>query len=86
MQTPERLIPSLFTCIQEGYDLKTFRQDIIAGLTVAIVALPLAMAMAALGVSTNFKSIKAVGIKPFLLAGTLFVILALVLMSTPLFL
>ena len=46
MQTPERLIPSLFTCIQEGYDLKTFRQDIIAGLTVAIVALPLAMAMA----------------------------------------
>ena len=46
MQTPERLIPSLFTCIQEGYDLKTFRHDIIAGLTVAIVALPLAMAMA----------------------------------------
>ena len=44
------------------------------------------MAMAALGVSTNFKSIKAVGIKPFLLAGALFVILALVLMSTPLFL
>ena len=46
MQKTERLIPSLFTCLQEGYDLKTLRQDIVAGLTVAIVALPLAMAMA----------------------------------------
>ena len=46
----------------------------------------LAMAMAALGVSTNFRSIKAVGAKPFLLAGSLFVILACILLSTPLYL
>lgn len=58
----------------------------IKGIIINIDTFLLAMAMAALGVSTNFKSIKAVGIKPFLLAGALFVILALVLMSTPLFL
>lgn len=38
--------PALFSCLKEGYSFATFRSDIIAGLTVAIVALPLAMAMA----------------------------------------
>ena len=46
MQSSDRLVPALFSCLKEGYDFKTLRQDIIAGLTVAIVALPLAMAMA----------------------------------------
>ena len=46
MQNSDRLIPALFTCFKEGYSLKTLRADMIAGLTVAIVALPLAMAMA----------------------------------------
>jgi SulP family sulfate permease len=32
--------------MREGYNFKLFRSDVIAGLTVAIVALPLAMAMA----------------------------------------
>ena len=39
-------IPKLITGLQEGYDLQRFRGDIIAGLTVAIVALPLSMALA----------------------------------------
>ena len=33
-------------CFKEGYSFATLRSDLIAGLTVAIVALPLAMAMA----------------------------------------
>lgn len=39
-------IPKLVTVLQEGYDLRRFGADATAGLTVAIVALPLAMALA----------------------------------------
>ncbi|WP_043745217.1 sulfate permease [Paramagnetospirillum magneticum] len=46
---PARLInlftPKLLVCLKEGYDLPRGRGDLIAGLTVAIVALPLAMAL-----------------------------------------
>lgn len=38
--------PKLFTILREGYDLAALRADIAAGLTVAIVALPLSMAIA----------------------------------------
>ena len=38
--------PKLITCLREGYDGKRFIKDAIAGLTVAIVALPLAMGIA----------------------------------------
>ena len=37
--------PKLFTTLREGYSGKILRADAIAGLTVAIVALPLAMAL-----------------------------------------
>jgi SulP family sulfate permease len=37
--------PKLATVLREGYSSKIFRADAIAGLTVAIVALPLAMAL-----------------------------------------
>jgi SulP family sulfate permease len=44
--------PKLATILQEGYGGKQFRSDALAGLTVAIVALPLSMAIAvASGVS-----------------------------------
>ncbi|MDM7948026.1 MAG: sulfate permease [Oceanibaculum nanhaiense] len=39
-------VPKLVTALREGYGLGDFRHDAIAGLTVAIVALPLAMALA----------------------------------------
>jgi SulP family sulfate permease len=42
----ELFTPKLFTILREGYGLKDFRADAIAGLTVAIVALPLSMAIA----------------------------------------
>jgi SulP family sulfate permease len=37
--------PKLFTLLKNGYGLQDFRADALAGLTVAIVALPLAMAL-----------------------------------------
>ena len=44
--------PKLITTFEEGYGLGKFRKDVLAGLTVAIVALPLSMAIAvASGVS-----------------------------------
>jgi SulP family sulfate permease len=42
----ELFAPKLLTVLREGYGLKDFRADVIAGLTVAIVALPLSMAIA----------------------------------------
>jgi len=39
-------IPKLFVCLREGYSLSILRKDIPAGLTVAIVSFPLAMALA----------------------------------------
>jgi SulP family sulfate permease len=38
--------PKLMTVLREGYDAADFRADLISGLTVAIVALPLSMAIA----------------------------------------
>jgi len=39
-------VPKLVTVFQEGYDRASFKADIFAGLTVAIVAMPLSMALA----------------------------------------
>lgn len=39
-------VPKLVTVLQDGYGLKRFGADAMAGLTVAIVALPLSMALA----------------------------------------
>jgi SulP family sulfate permease len=42
----ELFTPKLATIFREGYSLDAFRADVVAGLTVAIVALPLSMAIA----------------------------------------
>src|ERR1700722_9276932 len=42
----ELYVPKLITVLREGYGPADFRADVIAGLTVAIVALPLSMAIA----------------------------------------
>ena len=47
MNAKAAFTPKLITALREGYDARTFRADAIAGLTVAIVALPLAMALGA---------------------------------------
>jgi len=46
--------PKLIVCLKEGYNRKTFLHDLIAGITVGVVAIPLAMAFAiASGVSPD---------------------------------
>lgn len=40
-----RHTPKLLICLREGYPLRTFLGDLGAGLTVAVIALPLAMAL-----------------------------------------
>jgi SulP family sulfate permease len=42
----DEFAPKLWTVLQEGYRLSDLRADMLAGLTVAIVALPLSMAIA----------------------------------------
>jgi SulP family sulfate permease len=50
----ELFTPKLVTVLREGYSLSQFQADLIGGLTVAIVALPLSMAIAiASGVSPD---------------------------------
>ncbi len=52
--TAHRLQPKLLAVLREGYSLADVRQDTLAGLTVAVVALPLSMAIAvASGVSPD---------------------------------
>lgn len=41
----DRHTPKLVVCLREGYSWRTFLSDLIAGLTVAVIALPLAMAL-----------------------------------------
>ena len=58
------LLPKLYTYARKGYNFNAFKADLIAGLTVAIVALPLSMAIAiASGVSP------AVGLQTAFVAG-----------------
>jgi SulP family sulfate permease len=48
----KEFIPKFFTCFKEGYTISLFKKDLFAGLTVGIVAIPLALAFAiASGVS-----------------------------------
>ena len=42
----DEFTPKLISSLREGYNLRAFRRDAVAGLTVAIVALPLSMAIA----------------------------------------
>lgn len=42
----EPFVPKTLTCLREGYSKKFFKDDLIAGLTVGVIALPLAMAFA----------------------------------------
>ncbi len=45
--------PKLITCLREGYSWARFGRDAVAGLTVAVIALPLAMALGIASVPGN---------------------------------
>lgn len=55
-------MPAFFSCVKEGYTKKTIIADLIAGITVGVVALPLAMAF---GIASIPESVvQATGISP----------------------
>ncbi len=70
---PERgywrqLTPALISCWQAGYGLVALKRDLIAGLTVAIIALPLAMALAIASGATPEKGLHTAIIAGFLIS------------------
>ena len=60
--------PKLVTVIGEGYSLDRLRRDAVAGLTVAIVALPLAMALAIASGATPDKGLITAVVAGFLIS------------------
>jgi SulP family sulfate permease len=62
------LLPKLVTVLREGYRFADFRADFIAGLTVAIVALPLAMALAIASGTTPDKGLVTAVVAGFLIS------------------
>ncbi|HEY8352216.1 MAG TPA: sulfate permease [Sphingomonadales bacterium] len=60
--------PKLVTVLREGYGAADLRQDFIAGLTVAIVALPLAMALAIASGTTPDKGLVTAIVAGFLIS------------------
>jgi SulP family sulfate permease len=61
-------VPKLITVLRQGYGLADFRQDALAGLTVAIVALPLAMALAIASGTTPDKGLVTAVVAGFLIS------------------
>src|SRR5690606_3704049 len=61
-------VPKLFTVLRLGYRPADFRHDMIAGLTVAIVALPLAMALGIASGSTPEKGLITAVVAGFLIS------------------
>jgi len=63
-----QFIPKLATVFRQGYGLGDFRHDLVAGLTVAVVALPLAMALAIASGTTPEKGLHTAIIAGFLIS------------------
>ncbi|TCV94644.1 SulP family sulfate permease [Luteibacter rhizovicinus] len=61
-------VPKLYTVLSEGYGWRDLRSDAIAGLTVAIVALPLAMALAIASGTTPEKGLYTAIVAGFLIS------------------
>lgn len=60
--------PKLLTVLRGGYHAADFRRDLVAGLTVAIVALPLAMALAVASGTTPEKGLHTAIVAGFLIS------------------
>jgi SulP family sulfate permease len=61
-------VPKLFTTLRQGYGWGDLRSDVIAGLTVAIVALPLAMALGIASGTTPDKGLVTAVVAGFLIS------------------
>lgn len=64
----DQFTPQLISVLREGYSLAQFRADAIAGLTVAIVALPLSMAIAIASGGTPEQGLYAAIIGGFIIS------------------
>ncbi|MEH6759040.1 MAG: SulP family inorganic anion transporter [Parasphingorhabdus sp.] len=64
----QKFEPKIITTMQEGYDFGCFKTDSIAGLTVAIVALPLSMALAIASGASPDKGLITAVVAGFLIA------------------
>jgi SulP family sulfate permease len=64
----ELFTPKLITVLREGYGLADLRADILAGLTVAIVALPLSMAIAIASGTTPERGLFTAAVGGFLVS------------------
>src|ERR687896_1404687 len=64
----ELFTPKLVTVLREGYDARKFRADALAGLTVAIVALPLSMAIAIASGTTPDRGLYTAIVAGFLIS------------------
>src|SRR3546814_11284506 len=62
------LTPKLVTVLREGYKLDSLRADALAGLTVAVVALPLSMALAIASGASPDKGLVTAVIAGFLIS------------------
>lgn len=60
-----RYTPKLLSCLREGYGFKSFLMDLAAGLTVAVIALPLSMALGIASIPQNVAD-QLVAIHPWL--------------------
>jgi SulP family sulfate permease len=60
--------PKLVTVLREGYTLRNLRQDAVAGLTVAIVALPLSMAIAIASGATPAQGLYTAAVGGFIVS------------------
>lgn len=63
-----QFVPKLVSVLQQGYGINEFRHDLLAGLTVAVVALPLAMALAIASGTTPEKGLHTAIIAGFLIS------------------
>jgi MFS superfamily sulfate permease-like transporter len=61
---PPAFTPMLWSALRGGYSAASLRADLIAGLTVAIVALPLAMALAIASGASPDKGLVTVVVGP----------------------
>jgi SulP family sulfate permease len=61
-------VPKTITCLREGYGFATLRADALAGLTVAVVALPLAMAFAIASGATPDRGLVTAIVAGFLIS------------------
>jgi SulP family sulfate permease len=62
-------VPKSFSLLRQGYSLDAFRADAVAGLTVAIVALPLAMALGIASGASPDKGLITAVVAGFLISG-----------------